>query len=73
VHRVGDVDEGGAVNDLLTALALVLVLEGALWAISPDGMKRAAVIALSMANQKLRTGGLIAAALGVFLVWLMRG
>jgi uncharacterized protein len=61
------------VTDLLTALALVLVLEGALWAISPDGMKRAAVVALSMANQQLRTGGLIAAVLGVFLVWLMRG
>jgi uncharacterized protein len=60
-------------TDLLTALALVLVLEGALWAIAPDGMKRAAVVALSMANQQLRTGGLIAAALGVLLVWLMRG
>jgi uncharacterized protein len=61
------------VTDLLTALALVLVLEGALWAISPDGMKRAAVVALGLGNQQLRTGGLIAAALGVFLVWLMRG
>jgi uncharacterized protein YjeT (DUF2065 family) len=60
-------------TDLLTALALVLVLEGALWAISPDGMKRAAVVALSMANQQLRAGGLVAAALGVLLVWLMRG
>lgn len=60
-------------TDLLTALALVLVLEGALWAISPDGMKRAAVVALGMANQQLRFAGLIAAALGVFLVWLMRG
>jgi uncharacterized protein len=58
-------------TDLLTALALVL--EGALWAIAPDGMKRAAVVALSMANQQLRTGGLIAVALGVLLVWLMRG
>jgi uncharacterized protein len=60
-------------TDLLTALALVLVLEGALWAIAPDGMKRAAVVALSIANQQLRTGGLISVALGVLLVWLMRG
>jgi uncharacterized protein len=60
-------------TDLLTALALVLVLEGALWAIAPDGMKRAAVVALSMVNQQLRSGGLIAVALGVLLVWLMRG
>jgi uncharacterized protein len=61
------------VTDLLTALALVLVLEGALWAIAPDGMKRAAVVALGMENQQLRTGGLIAVALGVLLAWLMRG
>jgi uncharacterized protein len=51
----------------------MLVLEGALWAIAPDGMKRAAVVALGMENQQLRTGGLIAVALGVLLVWLMRG
>lgn len=60
-------------TDLWTALALVLVLEGALWAIAPDGMKRAAVMASGLENQQLRTGGLVAAALGVLLVWLMRG
>jgi len=60
-------------TDLLTALALVLVLEGTLWAAAPDGMKRAIVVALSMTSQRLRAGGLIAAALGVFLVWLIRG
>jgi uncharacterized protein YjeT (DUF2065 family) len=36
-------------------------------------MKRAAAMALGIANQQLRTGGLVAVALGVFLVWLMRG
>jgi uncharacterized protein YjeT (DUF2065 family) len=36
-------------------------------------MKRAAVAALGLENQRLRTAGLFAAALGVFLVWLMRG
>lgn len=60
-------------TDLFTALALVLVLEGVLWVVSPDGMKRAAVLALGMTNQQLRAGGLVAIALGVFLVWLMRG
>lgn len=60
-------------TDLLTALALVLVLEGTLWAVAPEGMKRAVVVALSMTPQKLRAGGLMAAALGVFFVWLMRG
>ena len=60
-------------TDLFTALALVLVLEGALWAVSPDGMKRAAVMALGIGNQQLRVGGLIAAVIGVLVVWLVRG
>jgi uncharacterized protein YjeT (DUF2065 family) len=60
-------------TDLATALALVLVLEGLLWAVSPDTMKRAAAIALSLANEQLRLAGLVAVAIGVALVWLMRG
>jgi uncharacterized protein len=59
--------------DLATALALVLVLEGLLWALSPGGMKRAAALALGLANEQLRRAGLLAAALGVLLVWLLRG
>jgi uncharacterized protein YjeT (DUF2065 family) len=60
-------------TDLATAVALVLVLEGLLWALSPDAMKRAAALALGLANEQLRLGGLIAASLGVLLVWLVRG
>jgi uncharacterized protein YjeT (DUF2065 family) len=59
--------------DLATALALVLVLEGLLWAVSPSSMKRAAATALGLANEQLRMGGLLAVAIGVFLVWLLRG
>lgn len=60
-------------TDLATALALVLVLEGLLWALSPNAMKRAAAMALGLTNERLRIGGLIAVAIGVFLVWLLRG
>jgi uncharacterized protein YjeT (DUF2065 family) len=60
-------------SDFATALALVLVLEGLLWALMPDGMKRAAMLALSLANSQLRNGGLAIAALGIFVLWLMRG
>lgn len=60
-------------SDLTTALALVLVLEGLLWALMPDGMKRAAMIALSLENSQLRNGGLVIATLGVFFIWLLRG
>ncbi|MEZ5930520.1 MAG: DUF2065 domain-containing protein [Alphaproteobacteria bacterium] len=60
-------------SDLATALALVLVLEGILWALTPGAMKRAALVALSLENSQLRNGGLAIAAVGVFLIWLMRG
>jgi uncharacterized protein YjeT (DUF2065 family) len=59
--------------DLATAVALVLVLEGLLWAVSPGAMKRAAAMALGLADEQLRLGGLVAVALGVLLVWLVRG
>jgi uncharacterized protein YjeT (DUF2065 family) len=36
-------------------------------------MKRAAAMALAMANEQLRMAGLLAVAIGVFLVWLLRG
>lgn len=59
-------------SDLATALALVLVLEGVLWAISPQGMKRAAILALSLEDTQLRNGGLVVAAVGVLIIWLLR-
>jgi uncharacterized protein len=57
---------------LWTALALVLVIEGALYALFPDGMKRAAARALAVPPQTLRLTGLAAACAGVVLVWLVR-
>ena len=60
-------------SDFATAIALVLVLEGVLWALVPDSMKRAAMMALSLENSQLRTGGLAVAVVGVFLIWLIRG
>ena len=59
-------------KDLTTALALVLVIEGALYALFPDGMKRVAARALVVPSQAWRLAGLAAACVGVFLVWLVR-
>ena len=61
-----------AMRDLWTALALVLVIEGALYALFPDGMRRAAARALAVPPQTLRLAGLAAACAGVVLVWLVR-
>ena len=60
-------------NELITALGLVLVFEGVLYALAPGGMKGVMRSALETPEQTLRVAGLIAAAIGVFLVWIIRG
>lgn len=59
--------------ELLSAFGLVLVLEGALWTLFPDQMKRAAASAVAAPERALRFAGLAFAALGVVLVWFVRG
>lgn len=60
-------------SDLVAALALVLVIEGALYALFPDTMKRAVLSIADMPGAMLRNAGLTAAAVGVAIVWLVRG
>lgn len=57
----------------MTAFGLVLVIEGVIWAVSPDGMKRAAALAQGLEDGQLRRVGLIVATLGVAVVWYIRG
>jgi hypothetical protein len=59
-------------RDFGTAFALVLVIEGCLYALFPDGMKRAALRATALPPQMLRIVGLAAACAGVALVWVVR-
>ncbi len=59
-------------KDLGTALALVLVIKGVLYALFPDGMKRLVVQMLTVPAPMLRAVGLAAACIGVGAVWLMR-
>ena len=60
-------------SDFVTALALVFVIEGALYALFPGGMRRSVAMMMEMSDVSLRVAGLIAAAGGVLLVWLIRG
>lgn len=60
-------------SDLLTALGLVLLIEGALYTLFPDAMKRSMQLALTLPSGTLRMGGLAAAVAGVGMVWLVRG
>ena len=59
--------------DFATALALVLVIEGVLWALFPERMKQAASRAILLEPGLLRLGALASVGLGVLLVWLIRG
>ncbi|MGH7058836.1 MAG: DUF2065 family protein [Stellaceae bacterium] len=47
-------------------------MEGALYALFPEGMKRAAARAVAVPPQALRMAGLAACCVGVGLVWLVR-
>lgn len=60
-------------TDLLTAIGLVLVIEGVLYALFPDGMKRMMAMALTQPSAMIRLSGLAATFVGVVVVWLIRG
>ena len=57
----------------LAAVGLLLVIEGALYALFPVFMKRMAAQVIETPGDTLRTVGLISAALGVGCVWIVRG
>ncbi|KIM00701.1 putative inner membrane protein YjeT (clustered with HflC) [Paramagnetospirillum magnetotacticum MS-1] len=59
-------------TDLMTALALVLVIEGLAWAAFPEAMKRMMAQVLVMPSDLLRGVGLFMAILGILGVWLVR-
>ena len=60
-------------DDFLAALALVLVIEGLLYAAAPGAMRRAMEVALSQPPGPMRIAGLLAATIGVALLWAVRG
>jgi uncharacterized protein YjeT (DUF2065 family) len=60
-------------RDFLTALALILVIEGLIYAAFPAAMKRLVSEVLTYPEDRLRKGGIAAAALGLLCVWLLRG
>jgi len=60
-------------SDLFTALALMIVLEGLLYAAFPEQMKRALILMLEVPNSRLRVGALSIAAIGMVLLFLIKG
>ena len=57
---------------VLTALALLLVIEGLAYALFPDGLKKMMAAMQEMPASTLRSFGLAAATTGLVIVWLMR-
>lgn len=60
-------------SDFLAALGLVLVLEGLLYGGLPGLVKRMAADIIHIPESVMRVVGLTVMALGVFIVWLVRG
>ena len=60
-------------NDFLTAIGLLFVVEGVFYAVSPQGMQKMMRQALEISPTVLRVGGVVAMCFGVFVVWLIRG
>lgn len=58
--------------ELATALALVLVIEGCLYALFPEQMQRMMAQAIELPAKSLRTLGLAVAIVGFAVVWFIR-
>lgn len=59
--------------ELFSALALVLVLEGLVYAAFPEQMKKLLASIQSMPASTIRAAALTCAGVGLVLLWLLRG
>lgn len=60
-------------TDFLVGVALVLVIEGLLFAAIPEWMRVSMARAVSMPDIYLRAIGITSAIIGLIAVWLLRG
>ncbi|MDJ1015851.1 MAG: DUF2065 domain-containing protein [Paracoccaceae bacterium] len=58
---------------VLLGLGLVLVFEGLVFALAPSRLEELVKLIAEMPIETRRAIGLVAVAIGVFLVWLARG
>lgn len=58
---------------LIIGIGLALFIEGVAYALLPSGMKALLIAMLEQPAAKLRGMGLTMAAIGVAIVWLVRG
>jgi uncharacterized protein len=60
-------------SDLIVAIGLVLVIEGLLWSLWPGLGRKLLEATARTPESSLRMAGAVAVALGVAVVWLVRG
>jgi uncharacterized protein YjeT (DUF2065 family) len=60
-------------RDFLVALGLFFAIEGLFFAAFPGAAKRAVAAVLESPDAALRIVGIASAAVGVLLIWLVRG
>ena len=59
-------------SELIIALGLVFVIEGLLYALFPNKMKDMMKVALEQEDSAIRAIGLVAAFMGVFIIYVVK-
>ena len=60
-------------DDLIVALGLFLFIEGILYALFPSKMKSMLEKLKMISDKQLRSGGIIFALIGFFIIWFIKG
>lgn len=60
-------------EDLLAAVCIAVMIEGILYALFPNAMRRLVAQVLGMPEEQIRIIGLVAAGIGLLGLWLVRG
>lgn len=63
---------GGFTLYITTSVALILVIEGLLYALFPEGVRRFAALLEALPPSRLRFFGLSMALAGAAIIWLLR-
>lgn len=59
-------------HDLLTAVALLLIIEGVIPFLNPPGLRKALLVVSQLSDGVLRFGGLTSMVLGCLLLYAVR-
>ena len=59
-------------RELIIAFGLFLFIEGILYAIFPSKMKNMIMKLKEATDNQLRTGGIVFAAIGFFIIWYLK-